>query len=83
MASISSIVGGTSFSFTTGGLTLPDGGEAARGEFACQARARSRTLDVPEVCKLSRKGRGGRQEEAGCLSERGCARRGCVCVPTR
>ncbi|CAN0054124.1 unnamed protein product [Ectocarpus sp. 6 AP-2014] len=79
MASISSIVGGTSFSFTTGGLTLPDGGEAARGELACQARARSRTLDKG-VCKLSRKVRGGRQEEerAGV-----CAPRVCVCLPTR
>ncbi|CAN0188207.1 unnamed protein product, partial [Ectocarpus fasciculatus] len=68
IASISSIVGGASSSFTTRGLTLPDGGAAARGELACQARA-------PCTSKRSRKGRGGRQEGAACLSERVCARR--------
>ncbi|CAM9320630.1 unnamed protein product [Ectocarpus sp. 13 AM-2016] len=56
MASISSIVGGTSFSFTTRGLTLPDGGEAARGELACQARARKGRVagrsGVPEPARV-------------------------------
>ncbi|CAN0542067.1 unnamed protein product [Ectocarpus sp. 12 AP-2014] len=65
MASISSIVGGTSFSLTTGGLTLPDGGEAARGELACQARAR----------KGRAAGKSGVPERA-----RVCAPRGCVCA---